>query len=122
MNLKSLIYGLLCLVCLLGLFVSSMSPKAYACSRGLTPPLEEDFQAAHAIFKAKVTKENAVYPSQKAAVVEAIEVFKGQPPTFVVTNDDGDQCGAGLEEGETYLFYSHGVDLPYVSVFDTHRI
>ncbi|MGO4269600.1 stalk domain-containing protein [Paenibacillus sp. TAF58] len=117
------IHGLLCMVCLLGLFVGFMfmAPTAYACSRGPTT-FEEDFLEASAIFTAKVTSVDAVYPSQKAAVVEPDQVFKGQSPAFIVTNDDSDQCGAGIEVGETYLFYSRGWDLPYVSVFDTQLL
>ncbi|WP_261302177.1 stalk domain-containing protein [Paenibacillus andongensis] len=115
------IHGLLCFVCLLGLFISFVTPTAYACSRGPTT-LEEDFLEASAIFTAKVTSVDDVYPSQKAAVVESDKVFKGQSPAFVLTNDDSDQCGAGIEVGETYLFYSRGWDLPYVSVFDTHLL
>ncbi|WP_057307190.1 MULTISPECIES: stalk domain-containing protein [unclassified Paenibacillus] len=118
---KGRIHGLLCFVCLLGLFISFMTPKAYACSRGPTT-FEEDFLEASAIFTAKVTSVDAVYPSQKIAVVEPDKAFKGQSSTFVVTNDDSDQCGAGIEVGETYLFYSRGWDLPYVSVFDTHLL
>lgn len=121
MLLKGRIIGLLCFVCLLGLFISFMTPKAYACSRGPTT-FEEDFLEASAIFTAKVTSVDAVYPSQKIAVVEPDKVFKGQSPSFVVTNDDSDQCGAGIEVGETYLFYSQRWDLPYVSVFDTHLL
>ncbi|MDQ0873676.1 hypothetical protein QFZ77_002335 [Paenibacillus sp. V4I3] len=115
------IHGLLFFVCLLGLCIGFLTSTAYACSRGPTT-LEEDFLEASAIFTAKVTSVDAVYPSQKAAVVEPDKVFKGQSPAFVVTNDDSDQCGAGIEVGETYLFYSHGWDLPYVSVFDTHLL
>ncbi|NOU88100.1 hypothetical protein GC102_20335 [Paenibacillus sp. LMG 31460] len=121
MLLKGRIIGLLCFVCLLGLFISFMTPKAYACSRGPTT-FEEDFLEASAIFTAKVTSVDAVYPSHKIAVVEPDKVFKGQSPSFVVTNDDSDQCGAGIEVGETYLFYSQRWDLPYVSVFDTHLL
>jgi hypothetical protein len=119
--LKGRIHGLLCFVCLLGLFAGLMTPTAYACSRGPTT-LEEDFLEANAIFTAKVTSVDAAYPSQKIAVVEPDKVFKGQSPTFVLTNDDSDQCGAGIEVGETYLFYSQRWDLPYVSVFDTHLL
>lgn len=121
MLLKGRIHGLLCFVCLLGLFISFMTPKAYACSRGPTT-FEEDFLEASAIFTAKVTSVDAVYPSQKIAVVEPDKAFKGQSSTFVLTNDDSDQCGAGNEVGKTYLFYSQRWDLPYVSVFDTHLL
>ncbi|MEC0144187.1 stalk domain-containing protein [Paenibacillus alginolyticus] len=117
--LKGGIHGLLCFVWLLGLFIGFVTPTAYACSRGPTT-FEEDFLEASAIFTAKVTSVDAVYPSQKAAVVEPDTVFKGRSPAFVLTNDDSDQCGAGIEVGKTYLFYTHGWDLPYVSVFDTH--
>lgn len=103
------------------LSLGCLTPSAYACSRGPTS-FEEDFLEAQAIFTAKVSKVEAVYPFQKAAAVEAAEAYKGQAPSFVVTNDDPDQCGASIEEGKTYLFYSRGVELPYVSVFDTHLL
>ncbi|WP_409341083.1 hypothetical protein [Paenibacillus sp. MBLB4367] len=112
--------AMLCFVCLTLISANYAAPAAYACSRGPTSH-EEDFLEAQAIFTAKVTKVQAIYPSQFTASVEAIDTYKGEAPAFVVTNDDGDQCGAGIEEGQTYLFYSRGVERPYVSVFDTHR-
>lgn len=112
---------LFCAAFVLGMLVSLKTPSAYACSHGPTT-LEEEFLSASAIFTAKVTDVEAVYPSQKIVVVEALDTFKGKAPSFVVTNDDSDQCGAGIEAGKTYLFYAQGWEIPYVSVFDTHVV
>jgi hypothetical protein len=108
-----------CIAFVLGLLIGFNTPSAYACSRGPTT-LEAEFLTASAIFTAKVTNVEAVYPSQRVASVEALNIYKGKAPTFVVTNDDSDQCGAGIEPGKTYLFFAQGWAIPYVSVFDAH--
>lgn len=113
--------GLLSLFLVLSLFTGFYTPTAYACSRGPTTQ-EADYLDANAIFSAKVTRVEAVYPTQKMAIVEPVDAYKGKAPSFVVTNDDSDQCGAGIEAGGTYLFFAQGWDIPYVSVFDTHAI
>ncbi|WP_127586291.1 stalk domain-containing protein [Paenibacillus koleovorans] len=105
------------LVFLFGLGLSFWSSPAFACFRGPTT-MEENFLEAQSIFTAKVLKVEAAYPSQLVATLETVESLKGTPAAFVWTNNDSDQCGLALQAGKTYLFYSHGAELPYASVFD----
>ncbi|MDR6878264.1 hypothetical protein [Bacillus sp. 3255] len=111
---------LVSLVLVLVVLAGIQAPPAQACSRGPTTQ-EADYLAANAIFSATVLRLEDVYPSQTLAVLQPLDVYKGKASSYVVTNDDSDQCGASLEAGKTYLFFAQGWDIPYISVFDAYE-
>lgn len=102
------------------LLPSAPAPAA-ACSRGDAPTPAEEYAAASAVFTGTVTgMEEVVLDGLPAfrVSVEPGRTYKGDPQTLLLTRTDSDQCGAGFELGQPYLFYGHGVHHKRVTVFD----
>lgn len=94
--------------------------KTWACSCVSSPPPEEAFKGATAVFCGRVVSlrlADETPDSRVECIFELVEIFKGaghvggpkeRPRITVHTGSGGGDCGYSFSLGAFYLVYAHG--------------